>query len=138
MLRRFGLSVSLHARVIAAPPVATTAVKRSALQPIAVIGVPIVIVSDDDDAPVVSEGVFVLEGMRFIYIHGSCVGAFSVRRAHAIGMAHRTGGRLRRTGMSSMLCFHRLRDTGCQHERAGACRACKQFLWHCQLHDVLV
>ena len=61
LLRPFW-SVSLDARVVTAPPVAATAVERLAPQPIAIIGVSIVVVSDDDNA-LVMPGVFVSEEM---------------------------------------------------------------------------
>ena len=71
-------SVCTHTRIVAAPPIAATGVERLALQPIAITAIPIVVVSNDNDAPVmVPDHVSVPEN----------VGGLSVRRTHAIRMA---------------------------------------------------
>src|SRR5215475_62495 len=68
-------SVGTHTRIVAAPPIAATGVERLALQPIAITAIPIVVVSNDNDAPVmVPDHVSVPEN----------VGGLSVRRTHAI------------------------------------------------------
>src|SRR5262244_1263510 len=71
-------SVCTHTRIVAAPPIAATGVERLTLQPIAITAVPIVVVSNDNDAPVmVPDHVRLPEN----------VGRLSVRRTHAISMA---------------------------------------------------
>jgi len=66
----FWASIFLHACIVTAPLITATGVERLALQPIAITGIPIVVVPYDNDALVMAENVFVLKDMGVLHKHG--------------------------------------------------------------------
>src|SRR5262249_2149425 len=66
----FWVSIFLHACIVTAPPITASGVERLALQPIAITGIPIVVVPYDNAALVMAENVFVLEDMGVLHKHG--------------------------------------------------------------------